>query len=492
MTYVGCVSFILYYVLLMFGDTDSNNNIVRICLTGDVMLGSAVDHILKYPSDPKIPPSPHYPRPKSVLHYIEIAEKINGKIPSREITSQADYIWGDMIQSLKYYQPDIKLFNLETTITSSEHYWPKSGYWFKLNPKNIYILNKINNDGRLVCNLANNHMLDWGYQGLNETFQTLTSNNILFCGAGPNTHEAWKPAVIELEDKNCTIFIFGIWGTASAYWQEMAAGISKSGIAMINPYNYRWRRRKLKRYIEYIMKIIKKYVMDYNEGRYEGQAERKNIIILSMHWGANWNWTISDTFKQFAHMLIDYNDANRNRNRNDIGIDLIHGHGSHHIKGIEIYKNKAIFYGCGDIINDYEGEDRRYEWKNDLGFMYYIDLNISTGNIHNMILKGTQIKRFQITYAQNESLIWLQDTMKMLCDELKLNLHVNVFDQTLRLNYPHIKKNRSDVQMIINNKISIEMFATSNLTYYLYWSLFITIVVFCGWFIRKKKKKKKK
>jgi poly-gamma-glutamate capsule biosynthesis protein CapA/YwtB (metallophosphatase superfamily) len=42
------------------------------------------------------------------------------------------------------------------------------------------------------------------------------------------------------------------------------------------------------------------------------------------------------------------------------GIDVIHGHSSHHAKPIEIYRGKLILYGCGDFLNDYEGM-RAYE-----------------------------------------------------------------------------------------------------------------------------------
>jgi len=38
-----------------------------------------------------------------------------------------------------------------------------------------------------------------------------------------------------------------------------------------------------------------------------------------------------------------------------IQIDLIHGHSSHHIKGVEVYNGKLIIYGCGDLLSDYEG-----------------------------------------------------------------------------------------------------------------------------------------
>ena len=46
---------------------------------------------------------------------------------------------------------------------------------------------------------------------------------------------------------------------------------------------------------------------------------------------------------RFAHRLIDG------------GVDLVHGHSSHHPRPIEVFRGKLVLYGCGDCINDYEG-----------------------------------------------------------------------------------------------------------------------------------------
>ena len=69
----------------------------------------------------------------------------------------------------------------------------------------------------------------------------------------------------------------------------------------------------------------------------------KDFVVLSIHWGPNWGYDIDPKFSQFAHSLLDRTS-----------VRVIHGHSSHHFKGIEQYKQKLIFYGCGDFINDYE------------------------------------------------------------------------------------------------------------------------------------------
>ena len=48
--------------------------------------------------------------------------------------------------------------------------------------------------------------------------------------------------------------------------------------------------------------------------------------------------------RQFAHKLID-----------GAAVGLFHGHSSHHVRDIEVYRNKLTLYDCDDFLNDYEG-----------------------------------------------------------------------------------------------------------------------------------------
>lgn len=75
----------------------------------------------------------------------------------------------------------------------------------------------------------------------------------------------------------------------------------------------------------------------------------------------------------FAHRLID-----------EAGVDIIHGHSSHHVKAIEVYKDKLILYGCGDFLNDYEGIGGYEEFRADLALMYFATVEPSTGKVFDL------------------------------------------------------------------------------------------------------------
>jgi len=66
-----------------------------------------------------------------------------------------------------------------------------------------------------------------------------------------------------------------------------------------------------------------------------------NIVLVSIHWSGNWGHDIPHEQRALAHDLI-----------RKAGVDLVHGHSSHHPKAIEVYRGKLIRYGCGDLIND--------------------------------------------------------------------------------------------------------------------------------------------
>jgi poly-gamma-glutamate synthesis protein (capsule biosynthesis protein) len=124
------------------------------------------------------------------------------------------------------------------------------------------------------------------------------------------------------------------------------------------------------------------------------------LVVVSVHWGGNWGYDIPRRQIEFAHRLVD-----------DGAVDIVHGHSSHHVKAIEVYKGKLILYGCGDFLNDYEGIGGYEEYRPDLSLMYFADLDPSTGKLMNLQLTATQIKRFQIQRASKDDVRWLVDIL---------------------------------------------------------------------------------
>jgi Bacterial capsule synthesis protein PGA_cap len=136
---------------------------IRLFLCGDVMTGRGIDQVLPHPTDPTL----HEPYIGDARYYVERAESVNGVIP-RPV--EFDYIWGDALAELDRAGVDLRIINLETSITSSEDYWRDKEIHYRMHPRNIDCITAARID---CCCLANNHVLDWGYDGLAETLRTL-------------------------------------------------------------------------------------------------------------------------------------------------------------------------------------------------------------------------------------------------------------------------------------------------------------------------------
>ncbi len=134
------------------------NQLIRLFLCGDVMIGRGIDQILLHPCNPAL----HERWTRSAIEYVRLAEEANGPIPRH---ADPSYVWGEALDELKRMQPDARIINLETSITLSELYVPK-GINYRVSPDNTDCLKVAQID---CCVLANNHILDWQHAGLLET-----------------------------------------------------------------------------------------------------------------------------------------------------------------------------------------------------------------------------------------------------------------------------------------------------------------------------------
>lgn len=138
------------------------------------------------------------------------------------------------------------------------------------------------------------------------------------------------------------------------------------------------------------------------------RKQQGDLVVFSIHWGSNWGYEIASEQRRFAHWLID-----------KAGVDIVHGHSSHHPKGIELYHGAPIFYGCGDFLNDYEGIARYDDYRVDLTLAYFISWNFRTGSVTRVVMTPLQIKKFRLQYPSLQDQKWLQQALARACDALE-------------------------------------------------------------------------
>ena len=139
-----------------------------------------------------------------------------------------------------------------------------------------------------------------------------------------------------------------------------------------------------------------------------------DLVVASIHWGGNWGYRISPEQQRFAYGLIDR-----------AGVDVVHGHSSHHPKGIEIYHDRAILYGCGDFLNDYEGISGFSQYRGDLTLMYFLTLSPHSGKLLHLQMTPLQIRQFRLQRSSEQDRQWLEKTMDRECRRLGARVRGN-------------------------------------------------------------------
>ncbi len=358
---------------------------MTVFLCGDVMTGRGIDQILSHPSDPVL----HEGYMKDARGYVAIAEQVSGPIP-RSVAPT--YIWGDTLGELERMVPDLRMINLETSITKSDDYWKGKGIHYRMHPENIDCIAAARID---ICSLANNHIVDWGYAGLEETLEVLKNAKVRGVGAGMNLKEAESPVIMEIKGKGRAVaFAFGSGSSGvSSGW---AASRKRPGVNLLEDFSGDS--------VQCIRESVKKV-------KQEG-----DVVIVSIHWGGNWGYNIPREETDFAHRLID-----------EAGVDIIHGHSSHHIKGIEVYRDRLILYGCGDFLNDYEGIGGYEHYRADLGLMYFASVDPLTGKLVRLQMVPTRIKNFKVNRTSRDDALWLAHTLNR--EGRKLGTRVNLDEE---------------------------------------------------------------
>ncbi len=329
---------------------------LTVFLCGDVMTGRGIDQILPHPSSPMLCESYII----DARDYVELAEGVNG--PIRRPAS-FDYIWGDALAELEPTKVDVRIINLETSITSSDSCWPEKGIHYRMNPRNIGCLTAAHID---ACSLANNHVLDWGYAGLTETLETLDRAGIAHAGAGQNAMEAAAPAILEVRDKG-RVLVFSFGSITSGVPPEWAATDKRAGVNLLNDLSKATARN--------VVNQMKQF------------QKPGDVLIASIHWGGNWGYEISKEQVVFAHLLVEE------------GVTIVHGHSSHHVKSFEVYHDRLILYGCGDFLSDYEGITGYEMYRGELTLMYLPQVDSRDGRLASARLVPMQVRRLQLNHA---------------------------------------------------------------------------------------------
>ncbi len=199
---------------------------------------------------------------------------------------------------------DFAIANLEAPLSNTGEPFEGKKFTFKVPPE---FVTGIKNAGIDVLNLANNHILDFGSEGLRNTIATLDSMKIYHIGAGANSDSACAPTIVDY---------FGVkiafLGFSMTFPEEFWASDTACGTCY--PYEMKFQR------------LVQQCEQD------------ADLTIVSFHWGAEKRTTPKEYQIYYAHKAID------------LGADLVLGHHPHVLQGLELYKNRLIAYSLGNYV----------------------------------------------------------------------------------------------------------------------------------------------
>jgi poly-gamma-glutamate synthesis protein (capsule biosynthesis protein) len=117
----------------------------------------------------------------------------------------------------------------------------------------------------------------------------------------------------------------------------------------------------------------------------------------------------------------------------------VHGHSSHHPRPIEVYREKLVLYGCGDLIDDYEGIRGYEEFRDDLVLMYFAGVDSLTGHLVGLRMAPMRISKMRLSQASPAETEWLRATLTDISKRFGSRVELGA-DGALRLDWettPH-------------------------------------------------------
>lgn len=175
-------------------------------------------------------------------------------------------------------------------------------------------IHAVKNAGFTVMNLANNHLMDYGEEGLRDTLDVFDRYNMDYVGGGENRKEAKEH--INYQDVNGVRV--ATLGFTDAFVEGTIATKDRNGLLSANP--------------DVLFDMIEKAK---NEDH--GNAD---LVVVNVHWGQEYDTEATPRQKALAKAMVD------------AGADIIIGHHPHVLQSFDVYKDGIIFYSLGNFVFD--------------------------------------------------------------------------------------------------------------------------------------------
>ena len=295
------------------------------------------------------------------------------------------YPWGDTLPVLR--RADLRIANLECVLADGGKPAPGKVFTFRTDLKNVRSLLLAQID---LVSLANNHVLDYGTDALQEMLPTLDRHGILHAGAGTDLTSAARPAVCRVGG---TAVGFVAFTDNQPDW-EAAPGTPGVYYVPVTTHGQR---------VDQLLALLRR------------TKARVQLLIVSAHWGGNWGSDAPPEHRALARQLVE------------AGADVVFGHSPHVFRGVEVYRARPIIYSAGDFVDDYAVDP---EERNDLSFIFLMETDGGTPRALRLfptIIAGFRV-RLAVRSARDTA-----DRMARLCGDLGTGSSWNAGEGCLEL-----------------------------------------------------------
>lgn len=293
-------------------------------------------------------------------------------------------LFGDILPVVK--GSDFAITNLESPLTDSTRPIHKTGPAIRATPENALALKYAGFD---LVTLANNHILDFGLDGLKETIAHLDNLGIGHCGVGLNYNEA--SAVFYKRIGDCRLAFINIteneWSVTNG---------SEPGANPLDP---------IKNF--YVIKEAK---------------QNSDYVFVLVHGGhENYNLPSPRMKKDYRFFI-------------DSGADAVVGHHTHCFSGFEIYKGKHIFYSLGNFLFDAPGSINK-QWNFGIAVKFTLHSEITMEVIPYSQNNGTPGTRLLANDERDRFFNYSATLNKIILDDIQLAAEFRKYCNTVRKLY---------------------------------------------------------
>lgn len=267
---------------------------------------------------------------------------------------------------------DLLLINFENAATTSDNA-VKGDVPLKTSPQYVALAK---NNPNTIAALANNHVFDYGIEGMHDTVKNLEDEGITVIGAGDNADEAHAGVTKEINGRKITIFNYMDSENFAEYSNDVMPQATSNSAG----------------YSAYDSEVATKQIK-------EAKESGSDFVLVYFHYGNEYRTSANENQIKMSHEVID------------AGADIVLGSHPHVPQGMEFYNGSMIFYSLGNFVFDQENPNTHVA--------YFVQIDLNDENV-DCTVYPVNINGYLPHFMSAEDGKALLESLSPSCDKLEI------------------------------------------------------------------------